>query len=136
MIIKPFDVSNFNKKSIFLAGGMGKTNWRERIIKNIETNYDIINPTNNDYNDKILKKQCLWELEYIKRCDIILFWFPSDTPGSISLFELGYSIGISKNIIMGIDDNYQYKNDLLNRVKLLYNNTIIFNKLDDIINTL
>lgn len=89
------------KPSIFLAGSieMGKADdWQNYLIGKIGKNFSIaFNPRRADFNpawgqtleDENFNVQVSWELEMIRRADVVSFYFQPGTMSPITLLELG-----------------------------------------------
>lgn len=90
-----------SKPSIFLAGSieMGRAaDWQNALINNIGKNFSIcFNPRRADFdpswkqgvNEPEFNVQVAWELEMIKRADVVVFYFQPETMSPITLLELG-----------------------------------------------
>lgn len=93
--------------SVFLAGSieMGVAQkWQDEIADLLikEARYNIFNPRRDDWdssweqeisNEKFFE-QVSWELDYLEKSDIIIFYFDPNTKSPITLMELGLSISI------------------------------------------
>ena len=137
---------DFNDKpSIFLAGHTVRqsTNnideslsWRPEVIEHLNhlkfngTVYiPEFSPTRK-YNDWTYEKQVLWEIAYLKKCDIILFWIPRkmpDLPGLTTNIEFGewYTSG---KVVMGIPDDADKMQYI--KTKCMLNNIPVHNTLE------
>jgi hypothetical protein len=85
------------KHSVFLAGSI--TPWREQIIPKLDKpNTLVCNPMRSDWNfpedsrNNDFRKQIGWELEYITKSNIVVFYFDPSTQSPISLLELGSTL--------------------------------------------
>lgn len=101
---------------VFLAGSieMGTAKeWQQEIISKImgwETQSDIIilNPRRADWDSSWVQEksnpqfseQVNWELDGLKRADLIFFFFDPATMSPISLMELGYVGGTSARVVV------------------------------------
>ena len=136
-IIKP-DHSNIISVgySIFMAGGISNCrDWHAEYINQIKTelslytnyiddkipsggklNVTLLNPrrTSFDLHDKAMTEdQIKWEFNMLNQADLISFWFSNETLCPITLYELGYWLGVAKDkVIIGVDDNYQRIDDV------------------------
>lgn len=117
------NTTSSSKKSLFLAGTItGSANWQQKLIKEIET-LDIVvfNPRRKNFDVKDPKgseKQILWEHLHLRAADAISFWLAKETVGPIVLFELGAHMMTSKPIVIGIDPEYERKQDVEIQAKL------------------
>lgn len=97
--------------SIFLAGGITNCpDWQASIIPSLSKQLNklswpesmvIINPRRQVWDMKdpdAARKQIEWEHHFLRRADIISFWFPEETLCPITLFELGKKICKPSNI--------------------------------------
>jgi hypothetical protein len=112
-----------NEKAIFLAGGISNCpDWQSELVKYLE-NEDILlfNPRRKIFpenNSLESEKQIKWEYKYLKKSDIISFWFPRETLCPITLYELGKSYMTDKTIFVGINPDYERKLDIEVQTKL------------------
>lgn len=107
---------------LFLGGGISNCpNWQLDIVEllNIYPRLTIFNPRRNDYDPTVEEGQICWEFKHLAESDIIVFWFPHETVCPITLFELGkWLTRTDKTIIIGVDEEYSRKNDILIQVGL------------------
>lgn len=117
------DISKYTKEaplqkpSLFLAGGItGCPNWQTQIVELLkEQDIYIFNPRRKDFpiNDPNASlAQIKWEYDALKRADMILYWFPKETLCPIVLYELGFWVTSDKPIFIGMDKEYQRKQDV------------------------
>ncbi|OZQ61316.1 MULTISPECIES: nucleoside 2-deoxyribosyltransferase domain-containing protein [Paenibacillus] len=97
-------------KTIFLAGptprNMTTQSWRPKVLEILKANnYDgsvfIPEPRNGLFTEDYTE-QINWELEGLKRADIIIFWIPrsiAELPGFTTNVEFGYWIQTGKCIL-------------------------------------
>ena len=65
------------------------------------------------YNELAGMEQIEWEWYYLKKSDIILFWFSDGSPNPIVMFEYGkWMFPKNKPIFVGVDPNYERKFDV------------------------
>lgn len=89
-------------KSIFLAGtiDMGNSeNWQQKVIDTYGHwgNVDIYNPRRDDWDSSWIQefsndqfyRQVKWEINAMKKCDIIVMYFLATSQSPITLLELG-----------------------------------------------
>jgi hypothetical protein len=155
-VITAPDYVNFQKqeKSLFLGGGISNCpNWQQEAIDKFDKqlmryNILLINPrrTHMDLKDKKQEKlQIHWEFEMLQRVDVILFWFPKETLCPITLYELGFQMGLLYNaefsamplreakLVVGCHPEYQRKRDVEIQVSLVESNITVHTSLDETI---
>jgi hypothetical protein len=99
-----------------------------------------------DLKDKKQEKlQIHWEFEMLQRVDVILFWFPKETVCPITLYELGFQMGLLYNaefsamplreakLAVGCHPEYQRKRDVEIQVSLVESNITVHSSLDETI---
>lgn len=98
---------------IFLAGSieMGVAeDWQTRVTNELKK-YDVVlyNPRRDDWDSSWKQdptkgtdfhEQVEWEWDHIKEADLVLFYFDEKTKSPITLLELGYALGIKKDILV------------------------------------
>jgi hypothetical protein len=105
------------KKSIFLAGGItGCSDWQSKVKQQLE-DLDIVllNPRRKDFpidDPNAAEEQIKWEHDMFLKADIIVFWFCKETLCPIVLFELGTHTMTHKPIIIGMDPDYERRQDV------------------------
>ena len=113
------------KPSIFLAGSieMGKaTDWQNALINKIGRNFSIaFNPRRADFDpewgntitDENFNVQVAWELEMIRRADVVAFYFQPGTISPITLMELGIvAASKPKSAFVCCPDGYHRKGNV------------------------
>lgn len=112
--------------SIFLAGGItGTKSWQTILIDLLKNNSDklvIFNPRRRNFpiNDpSAAEAQIKWEYKYLRKVDIISFWFPKETLCPITLFELGQHSMTNKHLVVGTDPEYARKHDVKIQLSLI-----------------
>ena len=126
-----------NEISVFLAGGItGTSDWQKELIKKIKhLDLTILNPRRKqfDLNDpKQSVSQIVWEFDYLRIADFIIFWFCKETVCPITLYELGTHSMLNKPLIIGIDKEYKRKIDVEVQMKLARPEIEIVYSLDDV----
>lgn len=93
--------SHGENSSLFLAGSieMGTAEkWQEKVVKALsDKNIVIFNPRRENWDnswDKSIdnpkfKEQVDWELDFLEKASIVLFYFDPNTKSPISMMELG-----------------------------------------------
>jgi nucleoside 2-deoxyribosyltransferase len=113
-------------KTIFLAGSieMGKAEmWQERLAKEVaDTDAVLFNPRRDDWDlswkqdptpGTQFHEQVSWELEHIRKADLVVFYFDPNTHSPITLMELGYVIGSGKQALVCCPDGYFRKGNVV-----------------------
>lgn len=108
-----------SRPSVFLAGTIdngASKNWQKDVAKRLDDiGFDVFNPRRDDWNSETkhstaigsdFEAQVFWELTNIKRAQIVIFWFESDSQSPITLLELGLCIGSGKEIFVYCPEGY------------------------------
>ena len=115
---------------VYLAGGMNDSDWQSRVIKEVKSS-DILfyNPREHQLNDSI--EYTVWDLYYVKKCDILFAYMQADNPSGIGLtLEVGYARALDKTIIL-IDERSNVDEIFANRFKIVRESaSIVFDSLD------
>jgi hypothetical protein len=129
-----------NNVKLFLAGGITNTkNWQKEIIDAIKDlpNLTIYNPRRENFpiNDpKASEAQICWEYKHLIEADVIIFWFAKGSLNPIVLYELGrYGLSSNKPIIIGVDPEYERKQDVIIQTKLSRPELMISTSMDKFI---
>ncbi len=132
-----------NGFKIFLAGGITNCpNWQSDLItklrgSNITIDIDIYNPRRENFpiNDpKASYEQILWEFDKLKSADMIVFWFSRGSSNPIVLYELGmWGNSRTTSIIIGIDNEYERKQDVIIQTNLARSELPLLCSLDRIV---
>lgn len=133
--------NNLNKK-LFIAGGITNCpDWQSELISYLEDidNLTIYNPRRDNFPIHIpsaAEEQITWEFNKLKEADIISFWFSRGSLNPIVLYELGKwgfgnnkKIFNKKRILVGIDPEYERKQDVKIQTRLANPNIFIVNNL-------
>lgn len=128
-VYKPLAERGTSKYSIFLAGSIGvdkpAKQWQEQISLKLMKydDLDIYNPRRDDWDSSWKQDptegtqfydQVMWEQTNINKCDIIAFYFDTDTQSPITLLELGLCLTGSKKIFVMCPENFfRYGNVVL-----------------------
>jgi hypothetical protein len=112
----PERYSGFDK-SLFLAGGItGCPGWQKELVESLENeNIVLMNPRRADFpihDPKASFKQIHWEHDHLRKADGISFWFPKEALCPIALYELGAWSMSNKPIFVGVDPDYQRRQDV------------------------
>lgn len=134
--------------SIFLAGSieMGTAeDWQKTVIKDMQYyRGHIFNPRRNDWDsswkqsihDPQFREQVEWELEGLRFCKTILFYFDPATKSPISLMELGYVIGMMKPSVIVICPKDFYRKGNVDIICRQYSRSIVYTTLQEGIDAL
>lgn len=120
--------------SLFLAGGITNCpDWQAEMVPMLRTAYEplgmpwdvtVCNPRRADFpidDPSAADAQIKWEHEYLRACSMISFWFPKETLCPIVLYELGAWSMTNKKIFVGMDPDYQRRQDVEIQTKLARN---------------
>lgn len=128
---------------IFLAGGITDCpDWQRDLIAkirgaDIKADLDIYNPRRANFpigDPNASTEQIKWEFDKLKEADLILFWFSSGSLNPIVLYELGmWGNSRSTPIIVGVDDQYVRKRDVIIQTNLARPNIPILCTLDGLV---
>lgn len=83
---------------------------------------EIINPRRRDWpegDEQAGLKQIEWEHEYLRRSDLIVFWFPHETLCPITLYELGAWSMTDVPILVGMHPEYARRFDVETQTRLV-----------------
>lgn len=127
------------KKSIFLAGSItGAKNWQKEVVRAIK-DFDVVvfNPRRENFpihDPSAALEQITWEYEMLRKADMIQMWFDGNTMSPICLYELGSWSMTSKPMVIGMDPNYQRRQDVEIQTKLVRPEIPIVYAMDDFTN--
>jgi len=113
-----YSVENQNNIKLFLGGGItGCEDWQSEMIELLGHVNDltIYNPRRLNFpinNPKASEEQITWEYNHLGNADLISFWFSKGSINPIVLFELGKFIESGKKIFIGIDPDYERRQDV------------------------
>lgn len=132
-IISPDEAKIFKNIKLFLAGGVSCYDWQSIIMEKLfddseSKNHDylcnviVFNPRRQKFSKDIkeeIEKQSIWRYNKLKESDIIAFWFSKGSLSPVSLYELGkWGNSTNKSIIIGIEEEYEKRNDIEIQTKL------------------
>lgn len=91
-------MSGSNKrKSVYLAGGF-KSGWQALVVKQLPA-YDFFDPSQHNIQDAA--EYTRWDLDAIRRCDVVLAYMEPTNPGGYSLaLEIGFAHALGKTVIL------------------------------------
>lgn len=115
---------------VYLAGGMNNSDWQSRVINEVKSK-DILfyNPREHQLNDST--EYTVWDLYYVKKCDILFAYMQKDNPSGIGLtLEVGYARAIDKTIIL-IDERSAEDEVFASRFEIVRQSaSIVFDSLE------
>jgi nucleoside 2-deoxyribosyltransferase len=116
---------------VYLSGGMNKSNWQDKVIKDINNKeYIFYNPRL--HNLAHSKEYTIWDLFYVKNCDIVFAYMQKENPSGYGLtLEIGYATALSKPIIL-IDERSFGDTSFKKHFEIVReSSSIVFNNLDE-----
>ncbi len=138
-----YSIENNNNLKLFLAGGITNCpDWQSKIIKDIKKlpNLTVYNPRRKDFpigDPNAAEAQVTWEFIHLLNADVILFWFSKGSLNPIVLFELGrYGLSGDRPIIVGIDPEYERKQDVIIQTQLSRPDVVIADSLEEMTDAL
>jgi hypothetical protein len=138
-----YSISNNRNKKLFLAGGITNCpDWQSEIISLLSPIQDltVYNPRRKNFpigDPNAAQEQITWEYNHLRDADIILFWFAKGSLNPIVLYELGrWGNSSDKSIVIGLDEEYERKKDVIIQTMLSRGIDIFSNTLDDAVDTI
>lgn len=90
--------ANLPLKKIYLAGGF-RSNWQSEVAVRLSNLYELIDPSAHGIQDPA--EYTKWDLDAIRRSDIVLANMEASNPGGYSLaLEVGFAKALDKKIYM------------------------------------
>ncbi len=137
----PIKEEDKTKTKVFLGGGITDCpNWQKEATEMLEDKDIVIfNPRREDFdvnNHDIENEQINWEFNYLRKSDIIIFWFPEETLCPITLFELGAHLQRDVKILIGTHKNYGRRSDVIIQSKLVRGDIVVHASIEDLIKEL
>lgn len=88
------------KQRVFLSGGMRNSNWQQKVIDFLgKEKFTFFNPR--EHNLSKPEEYSLWDLKYVRECDILFAYLEKNNPSGIGLsLEVGYAHGLGKTIVL------------------------------------
>jgi hypothetical protein len=129
---------NSRSKKLFIAGAItGAHDWQKTVVSKIgDLDIAVYNPRRANFpidDPSAAKEQITWEHKYLNVADMISFWFCKETQAPIALYELGAWTKTSKPIIIGMDPEYERRQDVEVQTKLERPDVLIVYSLDDLV---
>lgn len=135
-----YSVENYKNTKMFLAGGITNcSDWQSFVISELRDieNLTIFNPRRKKFpiNDpKAAEEQITWEFRHLIETDILFFWFAKGSLNPIVLYEYGaHAMFSERPLIVGIDPEYERKQDVIIQTNLARPNCPIYDSLTDMI---
>lgn len=120
-----WNIKDTGGEAVFLAGGISNCpDWQSGIAEKIsaQTDLTVINPRRLGWDmnaaDSESRKQITWEYVHLRQCRYTLFWFPKETDGPITLFELGSALERETKLTIGCHPDYNRLLDVETQVAL------------------
>lgn len=104
--------------TLFLAGSIENgtaEKWQNHVITELSgLDLVIYNPRRDEnftweqtYDNPLFREQVEWELYFLKRAEIVLFYFDPNTKATVTMLELGLTLGRGKqNIFVCCPDGF------------------------------
>lgn len=85
---------------VYLSGGMNDSNWQQNVITQVgKEGFVFYNPK--EHNLEHSKEYTIWDLFYVKNCDIVFAYMQRNNPSGYGLtLEVGYAAALGKPIIL------------------------------------
>lgn len=124
--------------SVFLAGGITNCpDWQSEVVNNLEnTNITIFNPRRKNFpihDPNASLDQIEWEFNKLREADILSFWFSRGSLNPIVLFEYGSALEREKLIVVGVDVDYERKQDIILQTSLIRPDMNIVLSIEDLV---
>lgn len=116
---------------VYLSGGMNESNWQDKVINAVgREGYIFYNPRL--HNLAHSKEYTIWDLFYVKNCDIVFAYMQKENPSGYGLtFEIGYAVALSKPIIL-VDERSENDTNFKRYFEIVkQSSSINFTKLDE-----
>lgn len=132
------DTEMVGKPSVFLAGGITNCpDWQTYVTMQLLTeDITVFNPRRENFpidDPEASFDQIKWEYDHLRKADMLLFWFPSETLCPIVLFELGAWSRSNKPMFIGVHPAYRRKQDVEIQMGLARPEVPIVYSLDDLV---
>lgn len=135
-----YSVENNKNIKMFLAGGITNcADWQSYVVNELRDieNLTVYTPRRKKFpiNDpNAAEEQITWEYQHLRDANILFFWFSRGSLNPIVLYELGmWCNSTDKIAIIGIDPEYERKQDVVIQTKLARPNAVFFNSLSEMI---
>jgi hypothetical protein len=124
--------------TLFLGGGITDCpDWQKRVADALAPfKINILNPRRANFpihDPTAAEAQITWEHQYLRRADLILFWFPKEALCPIVLYELGAWSMTPKPICVGVERGYKRAMDVEIQTKLVRPDIKVAHSLEELI---
>lgn len=101
------------KNKVYLAGGFS-SDWRDK-VKEEALNLEFFDPKEKEQKKEFeWKEYGVWDLHYIKQCDICFVYMERDKPSGYGLsVEIGYAKALGKTVILVLETGHEKDKYLL-----------------------
>lgn len=137
-ITAPESFEENGELKLFLAGGISNCpDWQSEMIDKLsDTKLNLFNPRRKNFpmdDPDAANEQITWEFNWLKRADVISFWFSEGSMNPIVLYELGMW-GNSRKIpiFIGVHPKYERLQDVMIQTSLARPDVVIVNSIKDI----
>lgn len=135
-----YDFQN-DKVSVFLAGGITDCpDWQKTVVNQLrDLDITVFNPRRANFpidDPNASYEQIKWEYNMLRRADVIIFWFCKETMCPIVLYELGAHSKSDKTIVVGVDKDYERRQDVEIQTHLVRPDIKIVYSIDDLVSRL
>ena len=110
-----------NELTLFFAGGITDCpNWQKELLEYLaprlkDYNLTVFNPRREIFpidDSNAAKEQITWEFNFLRKANIISFWFPKETMCPIVLYELGAWSMTEKPLFVACHPDYERRQDV------------------------
>lgn len=122
---------------VFLAGGIsGCPNWHADAVEALAgLPIAVFNPNRASFpiaDPNGAGEQIRWEFAHLMLAQVILFWFPDSgpVPQPIALYELGRYAALGRTIVVGADQHYVRRDDVVIQLGLSHPELHVHDSLD------
>jgi len=140
-----YSLENNRNRKIFLAGGITNCpDWQKELIDKLKdiNGITLYNPRRADFpidDPNAAEEQITWEFNKLKEADMIVYWFSRGSLNPIVLYELGkwgFLSSTPKTTVIGIDPEYERKQDVVIQTRLAHGRqgryTPFYDSLDEV----
>jgi hypothetical protein len=122
--------------SLFLAGGItGTVDWQAQAAAALDDlPIAILNPRRpvSWIDDPVrAAEQVAWEYRHLRRARALLWWFTADQIQPIALFELGAHARADRQVVVGADERYPRRQDVILQLGLARPDVTVHSTLEE-----